>query len=127
MERTRRIASHLSQALAEAGLIAMLIVGLIAGTAFAGRPSQSTATLAAACPCTTESPITVSGSGYDPSRASVMLNYAGATTQTSVRADGTITHTWPYFTQPGTYLVKAYQAGKGGKMVLKAQTYVAVD
>ena len=35
--RIRRITSHSLQALAEASLIAMLIVGLMAGTAFAGR------------------------------------------------------------------------------------------
>lgn len=36
MDRTRRIASHLTQALAEAGLISLLVIGLVAGTAFAG-------------------------------------------------------------------------------------------
>lgn len=44
MERTRRIASHLTQALAEAGLIAMLVVGLIAGTTFAAAGGKGAAT-----------------------------------------------------------------------------------
>jgi len=35
--RIRRITSHSLQAIAEAGLIAMLVVGLMAGTAFAGK------------------------------------------------------------------------------------------
>jgi hypothetical protein len=37
--RIRRITSHSLQAIAEAALIAMLVVGLMAGTAFAGKPA----------------------------------------------------------------------------------------
>jgi hypothetical protein len=128
MRIVRRLASHTALALAEAGLIALLVAALVGGTALAGKPSRGgSATLGADCPCTTSQPVTVSGTGYDTSRAVVMLNFAGATTSTSVKADGSISHTWPYFSQPGTYLVKAYQSGRGGKMVLKAQTYVTVD
>lgn len=43
MERTRRIASHVTQAMAEAGLIAMLVVGLVAGTALAGGQGRGPA------------------------------------------------------------------------------------
>ena len=37
----RRFTSHTLMALAEAGLIALLVVGLIAGTALAGKPARS--------------------------------------------------------------------------------------
>jgi hypothetical protein len=40
--RIRRITSHSLQAIAEAALIAMLVVGLMAGTAFAGKPAAGT-------------------------------------------------------------------------------------
>jgi hypothetical protein len=40
--RIRRITSHSLQAIAEAALIAMLVVGLMAGTAFAGKPATGT-------------------------------------------------------------------------------------
>jgi hypothetical protein len=47
--RIRRITSHSLQALAEASLIAMLVVGLMAGSAFAakggGKPSAGTGTV----------------------------------------------------------------------------------
>jgi len=127
MYLARRFASHSAQALAEAALIALLVVGLIAGTAFAGRPSRTTASLNAACPCTATQPIEFSGSGFDSSKALVMLSFNGATTSTAVSSTGMISHTWPYFNQPGTYWVKAYQSSKGGKMSLKAETWVTVD
>lgn len=44
MNRTRRIATHATQALAEAGLIAVMVGVVIAGTALAGKPSAGAAT-----------------------------------------------------------------------------------
>jgi hypothetical protein len=38
--RIRSVLSHSIQALAEGALISLLVVGLIAGTAFAGKPSR---------------------------------------------------------------------------------------
>ena len=127
--RVRRITSHSLQALAEASLIAMLVVALMAGTAFAARGGhvRTTATLSAVCPCDTSTPILFTGTGFDGSKPLAMLSFNGATTSTNVSADGTIDHSWPYFTTAGTYWVRAYQAGKGGKMTLKAETYVTVD
>ena len=43
--RIRRITTHSFQALAEASLIAMLVVGLMAGTAFAARGGSSSLSL----------------------------------------------------------------------------------
>ena len=40
MQRTRAIASHLFLATVEAALVASLVVGLVAGTAFAGKPGS---------------------------------------------------------------------------------------
>jgi hypothetical protein len=40
--RIRRITSHALQAIAEGSIIAMLVVGLMAGTAFAGKPGSGT-------------------------------------------------------------------------------------
>jgi hypothetical protein len=39
--RIRSVFKHSAQAVAEAGLISLLVVGLMAGTAFAGKPSGS--------------------------------------------------------------------------------------
>jgi hypothetical protein len=125
--------NHSAQAIAEGALIALLVVGLMAGTAFAGgrggsgAPSRTTATLTAQCPCSTTSAISFTGSGFDGTKALAMLSFNGATTSTGVSSSGTISHSWPYFTQPGTYWVKAYQSGKGGKMTLKAETTVTVE
>jgi hypothetical protein len=127
--RIRRITSHSLQAIAEGALIAMLVVGLMAGSAFAARggPVRTTATLSAACPCDVSTPISFTGTGFDGTKALAMLSFNGATTSTNVSADGTIAHSWPYFTVAGTYWVRAYQSGKGGKMTLKAETYVTVN
>ena len=127
--RIRRITKHSFEAIAEGALIAMLVVGLMVGTAFAARggPVRTTATLSAACPCDTSTPISFTGSGFDGTKALAMLSFNGATTSTNVSADGTIDHSWPYFTTAGTYWVRAYQSGKGGKMILKAETYVTVN
>jgi hypothetical protein len=40
--RIRSIFSHSAQAIAEGALVALLVVGLMAGTAFAGRPGSTT-------------------------------------------------------------------------------------
>jgi hypothetical protein len=132
--RIRSVLKHSAQALAEGSLIALLVVGLMAGSVFAakggngGKPGGGGgATLVAACPCTVTAPISFSGSGYDTNRPIAMLSFNGATTQTAVSASGTISHSWPYFTVAGTYWVRAYQSGNGGKMVLKAETYVTVE
>ena len=42
--RIRTISKHTAQALAEGGLIALLVVGAMAGTAFAGKPGSGTTT-----------------------------------------------------------------------------------
>jgi hypothetical protein len=125
--RIKSVFTHALAAVAEGSLIALLIVGLLAGSAFAGKPIRTTATLTAACPCDISTPIEFSGTGFDGTKALAMLSFNGATTSTNVSADGTIAHSWPYFTTAGTYWVRAYQSGRGGKMTLKAETYVTVN
>jgi hypothetical protein len=111
----------------------LLTIGLIVPTtsisaARPSRPPATSATLSPTCsPCLATEPVTIRGTGFSTSQAFAMLNFNGATTQTPVWSDGTIAHTWPYFDQPGTYWVKAYQKGKGGKLVLVAETIVVVE
>lgn len=73
MERTRRIASHLTQALAEAGLIAVLVVGVIAGTALAGAGGKGAAS---------STPVRVDDGVF----AGTTTAYAGPSSATWVRA-----------------------------------------
>jgi hypothetical protein len=91
-----------------------------------GRAGRDASALWATCdPCDT-SGLTIRGTGFDRSKAYAWLNFNGATTMTEVSAAGEITHSWPYFDQPGTYWVRAYQPAKGGKVVLVAETTVTV-
>jgi hypothetical protein len=129
--------SHTStKTVIRAALVATLAVGLMAGSVFAAKPTAGgggkpsgggSATLVAACPCYASTPISFSGTGYDANRPLAMLSFNGATTSTAVSATGTISHSWPYFQTAGTYWVRAYQAGNGGKMILKAETLVTVQ
>ena len=86
--RIKSVFKHSAQALAEGSLIALLVVGLMAGSVLAGKPegaggggggaTRTTATLAAACPCSVNEPISFSGAGYDTNRPIAMLSFSGA-------------------------------------------------
>ncbi len=45
LHQLKRLMSHATMALAEAGLVALLVVGLVAGTAFAGKGGAITSSL----------------------------------------------------------------------------------
>jgi len=70
--RIRSVLSHSVQAITEAALIALIVVGLVAGTAFAGRGGGKTTTAAhgscaaAASPVAVGSQYTILGSGFKP-------------------------------------------------------------
>ncbi|HET7677275.1 MAG TPA: hypothetical protein VFK38_05425 [Candidatus Limnocylindrales bacterium] len=125
--------SRASMALAEAGLIALLAVALVGGTAVMAAPknggrSSVSATVVPSCnPCAAGTVVQFTGSGYDASQGKAVLDISGAITSTAVYADGTINFDWPYFGQPGSYVVKVFQDGRGHKLVLKAETTVAVE
>jgi hypothetical protein len=60
--RITSIFSHSAQAIAEGALVALLVVGLMAGTAFAGKPSRGGTTGTGTCSAT-PSPVDV-GADY---------------------------------------------------------------
>jgi hypothetical protein len=69
--RLRSILSHSAQAIAEGALISLLVVGLIAGTAFAAKPASSGGhkgggggTATAACSATPNPVSIAAGGGY---------------------------------------------------------------
>ena len=97
----------------------------------AGRkPSGSSggATIVASCnPCTAGDVVHFSGKGFDASQYKATMSFSGAVTTTPVWSDGTISHDWPYFTQPGTYRVEVYQKGKANRLELKASTSVTMQ
>jgi hypothetical protein len=101
--RARRIFDHSWKALLEGALISLLVVGLIAGTAFAGRGGQSTGggkghngggTLTATVrvspnPVPANSEFTISGCGYLPGKGvQFNLYLSGGTAVWGGMADG---------------------------------------
>ncbi len=109
-------------------LVPVASAGKGGGKGKPGGGSSSSATLYSSCnPCAAGTVVSFWGSGYDASQGKALLNIQGGTTSTAVYPDGTIAFDWPYFRVPGSYDVKAYQWGNGGKLVLKAQVTVLVQ
>lgn len=124
--------------IAIASLSALLIIALAANTVVAGGGKgkgqggggggTTSATIYATCnPCLAGTVVQIAGQGFIAAQGVAQLNIAGAITSTAVYADGTLSFGWPYFTSPGSYSVKAYQKGSGGKLVLMAQTTITIQ
>jgi hypothetical protein len=127
--------------LAVASISALLLVSLGASAALAapgngkgqggggsGGGTTTSATIYATCnPCLARTVVQIAGRGFIASQGVAQLNVAGAITSTAVYADGTISFGWPYFYSPGSYSVKAYQKGSGGKLVLMAETTITIQ
>lgn len=109
-----------------------LLVGALAlvPTAFAGggghKPggggtTTPTATLYASCnPCAVGSIAEFWGSGYTTLQNAQVWITSGFQTTVPVASDGTVHFGW-YMSAPGTYDVRLYQQGNGGKLVLKGE------
>jgi hypothetical protein len=128
--RIRSVLKHSAQALAEGALISILVVGLIAGSAFAGRggaglASGTQATLIPDCnPCDVGTVVHFTGSGYDGSQGAAQLYTGGGWAGIPVNADGTVAFAWN-LSAVATYDFKVYQNGKGKhKLVLMAEALV---
>jgi hypothetical protein len=137
--RIRSVLSHSTQALIEGALISLLVVGLMAGTAFASKPTSSgsgghkgggggsagTATLVVSPnPVATNSDFRVSGCGYKPS-AGVQLNlYAPGTTSVwAVTADSAGCLPLGYGWAPGTAGTATLKALEGSVTVVASTTF----
>lgn len=85
--RIRSVFSHSAQAIAEGALISLLVVGLMAGTAFAAKPSRGSGSGTCAAnpnPVTLGSEYTVAGAGL---KAGAVINvYIHDTQGTSVKS-----------------------------------------
>ena len=94
-----------------------------------GKPSGGTAsaTLYSSCnPCSSGTVASFWGSGYDGSKGIAQLYVSGMWAAVPVAADGTVSFGW-YLSAVGTYELKLYQSGNGGKSVLKGQLTVTAQ
>ncbi|SRR5258705_9878808 len=128
--RIKSIFTHSAQAIAEGALISLLVVGLVAGTAFAARGGSGTgatlsATLIPDCnPCAVGTVVHFTGSGYDGSQGAAQLYTGGGWAGIPVNADGTVAFAWN-LSAVASYDFKVYQHGSGkNKMVLKSEAIV---
>lgn len=110
-----------------ASLIAfvLLLVVVPAAQASKGRPGPGggspPATLYASCnPCAVGSTAHFWGSGYDPNQGAQLWITYGFGSAVPVAADGSVSFDW-YMSAAGTYDVRLYQSGKGGKLILKGE------
>jgi hypothetical protein len=138
--RIRSVLSHSTQALIEGALISLLVVGLMAGSAFAAKPTSSggggshkgggsgsagTATLVVSPdPVAANSDFRVSGCGYKPG-GGVQLNlYAPGTTSVwAVTADSAGCLPLGYGWAPGVTGTATLKALAGSVTVVASTTF----
>jgi hypothetical protein len=132
--RIRSILSHSAQAILEGAIIATLVVGLIAGTAFAARggPVSGTAraTLSASpSPAQAWASYRITGCGYVTGQnVNLVIQEPAAQAFYAAAPDGSgcIASTF-WADGQGTYTIKAYQHLKGTKQTLMGATTLAVE
>ncbi len=126
--RTKAIVVHITQALAEGALIAVLVVGLIAGTAFAAKGGNTapghghggSGTPSAGVCSVTPNPValggmyTVNGTGFNPyEMVQVQVSDSHGTQVLFPPIDGTGTFTaTSYSSWAGTSTATVYDSGK---------------
>jgi hypothetical protein len=117
----RRILKHAGGAVLEGSLVALLLVGLIAGSAFAGKPGGGSTSGGGSCsvnpnPVTVAADYTLTGRGLGAyAIVNVLITDSGSTTSWNLQADasGTATVTWhSYWT--GTSSVKFMKSARHG-------------
>jgi hypothetical protein len=128
----KRVPLRISLVLA-VGLLTLSLTAIVSarpaggGGGKGGGSATPTATLAADCnPCAAGSVVGLAGTGYDGNQPSAQVRVALDSAAIPVNADGSVAFGW-YFSAPGSHSVSVYQWGKGGKLVLKAQTTVNVE
>jgi hypothetical protein len=136
--RIKSIFTHSAQAIAEGALISLLVVGLIAGTAFAARGggatggTSSSATLSTDCnSCALGTVANFSGTGLDGSqpRGLVAVTTADGSTAwagINVNSDGTTSFVW-YMNPGGAYTFKVYQTEHKKQVLMATLTGVVVQ
>jgi hypothetical protein len=122
--RIKSIFTHSAQAIAEGALISLLVVGLIAGTAFAAKPAASTgghkggggtggtATLVVSPnPAAAYSEFKITGCGYKPNVGIKFVLYAADVTAVQggqTDAGGCILNAVGWANAPGTARLEAW-------------------
>jgi hypothetical protein len=125
--RIRSVFTHSTQAVLEGALIATMVVGLMAGTAFAGKPTGGAASATLLTDCNSCAVGTVAnfwGSGYDGSQPRGMVAVTGSDGSTAwagvnVNPDGTTSFVW-YMNPGGTYTFKVLQSSHK-RLVLRGE------
>lgn len=99
--RIRSVLTHSTQAVVEGALIASLVVGLMAGTTFAGKPSRDTSGSGSCAvnpnPVDVAADYTLTGTGLGAfALVNVLITDSGSTTTWNLQADanGTTGVTW---------------------------------
>ena len=135
--RIKSIFTHSAQAIAEGALISLLVVGLMAGTAFAAKGggaaggTTTSATLSTDCnSCALGTVANFSGSGFDGSqpRGMVAVTTGGSTAWAgiNINPDGTTSFVW-YMNPSGAYTFKVYQTEHKKQVLMATLTGVVVQ
>ena len=119
--RIRSVAGHVSQALLEGALVSLLIVGLVAGTALAAKPTGGSTSGSGSCsvtpnPVAVGADYTITGTGLGAyTFVNVLIADSNSTTSWNLQADanGVASVTWhSYWT--GTSKVTFQKNAKHG-------------
>jgi hypothetical protein len=129
--RIRSIFSHSAQAIAEGALVALLVVGLMAGTAFAGKPSRGGTTGAGACsvnpdPVAVGADYTLTGTGLGAyAIVNVMISDSGVVSSWNLQADanGTSTLVWHSYWSGATKVTYQKSSGHHGYSVVASCSF----
>jgi hypothetical protein len=129
MVRIRSVLSHSTQALVEGALVSLLVVGLMAGTAFAAKPTQSSggsgSCWANPSPVAVGADYVLTGTGLGAyAIVNVLISDSVGTTSWNLQADasGRTSVTWhSYWT--GTSSVKFMKSSRHSSSVVASCTF----
>jgi hypothetical protein len=99
--RIRRMTKHSFEAIAEASLIAMLVVGLMAGSAFAGKPAASSRGGSYTATVSPDGPYTFGDSVHITTNAPMYPNNTGPWIWLKCYQDGVVVGSWDHAGFPG--------------------------
>jgi hypothetical protein len=127
MHPIRRLPAGLALVAATAALSLSMAPAALAARGGGHTSATPTASLVSSCdPCSAGTVVQFTGAGYNGSQPSAQLNFNGDWAAIPVNADGTISFGWNV-TATGSYTVKVYQYGKGGKLALMGETTFVVQ
>ena len=129
--RIRSVFSHSAQVVAEGALISLLVIGLMAGTAFAGKPGGSSSSGSGSCsvnpsPVAVGADYTLTGTGLGAyAIVNVLLADSGVVSSWNLQADanGTSTLVWHSYWTGTTKVTYQKSSGHHGMSVVASCTF----